>query len=573
MVGFDDLHAEYSWPPLTTASHMLPETGRRAGEILQEMIDGGLPSRRSLRRPAGTAGAPPDGARQHGRAGRHGLTTLSKGVRKMRTGSCVMWWSTRLVAGALLLAVVALSAQAAPAQPAGGNSADWFPFTPPHDQFGPAMLDLRGMLNEPVAGSHGRIAAKDGDLVFSGNGQKVRFWGVVSEPWIWPTDKAQIDYMARRLAKNGVNLVRLHIARGDGPPTRFLDTVQYTVHALKQQGVYSYLSWFCTACYGDQTNRLYFDPEVQQEYQGWVRTILGSPNPYTGMPLAKDPAVAAVELIDEDSLFFWTFNPERGNLKARMPILEKLFGDWLKQKYGSLEKAVGRLGAGQVSEGRRLRRRPRGHVQRRQPDRRGLGHGRPQREARRGPGSLHDRDHAQLVRRHEEMDARGAGYDGLVVASNWKTADERVLGPLDQWTNLADDVTARNTYVSVGAKGPRAGYRIEPGQTYHDTCVMKRPGASHPDADPVRRHAAHHDRGRLGGPQPLPRRGAVPRRRLLLAAGHRRLLPLPRPARLVPEAGQVAHPGACRHRDSTRPPASSTGAATSRRAPSSSTTP
>ena len=440
-----------------------------------------------LREMADLVGASPSTARNvlNGRqgqdrpAGRETDTTLSEGEQEMRIGPEVSRGTSRFMAGALLVAMLALASTAAQAagaaSAAGDDSADWFTFAPPRDQYGPAMLDLRSVLNEPVAGSRGRVAARDGDLVFSGTGEKVRFWGVVDEPWVWPTKKADIDYLSRRLAKEGVNLVRLHIARGDGPPTRFLDTVQYTVHSLKQQGIYSYLSWFCTACYGDWTNRLYFDPEPQQEYEGWVRTILGSDNPYTGMPLAKDPAVAAVELIDEDSLFFWTFNPTRDVLKDRMPLLEKRFGEWLTAKYGSLQKAVAAWGPGKYPEGDNL---PAGLV------------------AMYPAGTLTDADWAVAGRNPERAQDQArfmtelmrnwyggmkgwmrneVGYDGLVVASNWKTADERVLGPLDEYTNLADDVTARNTYFGGQAAGPNASYRIDPGQTYRDQSLLKDP--------------------------------------------------------------------------------------------------
>jgi hypothetical protein len=67
------------------------------------------------------------------------------------------------------------------------------------------------------------------------------------------------------------------------------------------------------------------------------------------------------------------------------------------------------------------------------------------------------------------------GYDGLVVGSNWITADERVLGPLDQYANLADDITARNTYFGGDAKGPDAGFRVAAGQVYQDISLLKQP--------------------------------------------------------------------------------------------------
>jgi hypothetical protein len=233
--------------------------------------------------------------------------------------------------------------------------------------------------------------------------------------------------MSQRLAKSGVNLVRIHMARGDGPPTRFVDTVQYMVHAFKQQGIYSYLSWYCTANYGDWTNRLYFDPEVQQEYRAWTRTILSSPNPYTGLTLAQDPAVAAVELIDEDSQFFWTFNPQRDGLKQRMPILQARFGDWLKGRYGSLERAAEAWGPEKYPKGDdfaagRVAIYPAGTLG-------GADWAVAERNAKRA--SDHARFMTELMRGwYGDMKAwlrEELGYDGLVVGSNWITADERVL--------------------------------------------------------------------------------------------------------------------------------------------------
>ncbi len=41
--------------------------------------------------------------------------------------------------------------------------------------------------------------------------------------------------------------------------------------------------------------------------------LLNSPNPYTRIPLGKDPAVAIVELVNEDSHFFWTFGKKNSN--------------------------------------------------------------------------------------------------------------------------------------------------------------------------------------------------------------------------------------------------------------------
>lgn len=355
-------------------------------------------------------------------------------------------------------------------------SGDWFAFQPEHDEFGPAMLDLREVLNEPVAGSRGRVRARGDALVFEKTGEPVRFWGVVIESWSWPTDHAEIDYLARRLAKVGVNLVRVHIPRGNADPAGFLDTVHYMTHAFKQQGIYVYLLWFCTANQGDYTNLFYFDADAQEQYRAWARSILAPGNPYTGMSLATDPAVAAVELLDEDSLFFHTFNPERrAELAAKMPVLERRFGDWLADRYGSLERAAAAWGGERYPKGDdfaagRAAMYPAYLLT-------GADWAPGQRNAARA------RDQAEFMAElmrdfyggtkawmREEL-----GYDGLVVGSNWKTADERVLGPLDQYANMACDLTARNTYFSGGLGGPGPRHRIQQGQFYTNLSLLRAP--------------------------------------------------------------------------------------------------
>ena len=53
------------------------------------------------------------------------------------------------------------------------------------------------------------------------------------------------------------------------------------------------------------------------------------------MPLAKDPAVAIIQIQNEDSLLFWTMQSIKGPAYKE---LCKLFGDWALKKYGSTEK-------------------------------------------------------------------------------------------------------------------------------------------------------------------------------------------------------------------------------------------
>ncbi|MCS6951057.1 MAG: hypothetical protein NZ520_11410, partial [bacterium] len=82
----------------------------------------------------------------------------------------------------------------------------WFPFEPAPDAFRPSPIDLR-YLNEKTAGENGWIAVKGGQFIHSKTGKPIRFWAVNAGPDIVRMDKASVDYLARHLAKYGVNMV------------------------------------------------------------------------------------------------------------------------------------------------------------------------------------------------------------------------------------------------------------------------------------------------------------------------------------------------------------------------------
>ncbi len=79
------------------------------------------------------------------------------------------------------------------------------------------------------------------------------------------------------------------------------------------------------------------------------KALLSKPNPYTGIPLAKDPALAIIQLQNEDSLLFWTAQSIKGK---QAEVLGRQFGEWLKAKYGSLAAAFRAWGNDKVPEDR-----------------------------------------------------------------------------------------------------------------------------------------------------------------------------------------------------------------------------
>ena len=241
--------------------------------------------------------------------------------------------------------------------------ATW-PFLPERDAFrADALFDLRG-LNEKVAGQSGFVRlAPDGESFVLGDGTPARFWGVTT--YVQRDRSAEdLAHHARFLAKRGVNMVRLHghldpkdkNSRVTDVDEKAIDEAWKLVAAMKKEGIYVTISPYWSAnvkhvppqwgLEGWPENEapfglLFFNPKLQEGYKAWLKALLSRPNPYTGIPLAKDPALAIIQLQNEDSLLFWTAQ----NIKGKQAeLLGRQFGEWLKAKYGSLERGVQGLG-------------------------------------------------------------------------------------------------------------------------------------------------------------------------------------------------------------------------------------
>ncbi|HUU91863.1 MAG TPA: hypothetical protein VM238_11730, partial [Phycisphaerae bacterium] len=66
-----------------------------------------------------------------------------------------------------------------------------------------------------------------------------------------------------------------------------------------------------------------------------IVNLLGHRNPHTGLTYAEDPAIVAVEIINEQSILFYTsMGPLQKSATLRRTVGER-FSDWLKQRYGS----------------------------------------------------------------------------------------------------------------------------------------------------------------------------------------------------------------------------------------------
>ncbi len=382
-----------------------------------------------------------------------------------------------------------------PGVASGKAAPGWFAFEPGLDEFGDdALLDLRSM-NERRAGMHGPLR-RDGAKLVRGDGRPIRLWAANLSASNAGQNRASVDYLARKLAKLGFNAVRYHAPLYDQDDREQvdadkLDDLHYLVHAMNRQGIYVELSfyfplWFDARAAGlpgfdaiDNTKPfglIFFDEAFQRMHRNWLREMLTRPDPYAGQPLAENPGVGIVEVLNEDSLFFWTFSKK--NIPPRYwRQLERRFGRWLNDRYGTIAGAYDAWGGARLDEdaGQSMAIREAWHMTA------GALSGKRDAEKRRLRDQV--RFLAELQRGFYEQSVRfirSLGYEGLIAASNWKTADPGTLDRVERWTYTAADVIDRHAYIGPTHEGEGASYSVRVGHRYEDLS-----GLRHPDRFPV----------------------------------------------------------------------------------------
>jgi hypothetical protein len=368
------------------------------------------------------------------------------------------------------------------------GSEQWIPFGPglvkPDSK---SVLDLRH-LNEAYAGENGWIRTDGHRFIHETTGEPVRFWGVN----IAPRDDfsmADWQYLARLLAAYGVNQLRIHGSLMHGAPyTRVnqspeldrlalssdkVDAVMKAVAAMKAEGIYTHLSiyfplWFRPPA--DSTEfpgytgsqrafaAIYFNENLEKRYDSWWRVLLLEENPYTGVALKEDPAVMSLELVNEDSLFFPTFDYSRIPA-AQMAIVENRFADWLLEKHETYETIPwlktyphdrdkpkeNRIGIASLQV---------------MPERR---------SARDGDTLAFLFEMQRDWYESKVKDLRALGFKGLITASNWHTADDAIYDGLERASYMAGDfIDHHKAYFHGISTGEDRSWSIREGQTYFD---------------------------------------------------------------------------------------------------------
>lgn len=381
----------------------------------------------------------------------------------------------------------ALIAWLAPGVKAAG--VETWAFQPPRDEFSPgALLDLRG-LNEKVAGEHGFVhRSADGNDFVLGDDRPARFWAVNDSAF----DKNLMRH-ARFLAKRGVNMVRFHCnITPTGKDLLAIDAAERErvwrgVAAMKQEGIYVTFSPYWAGAshtkpalgYLDDSGNgnwglLFFDVKLQAAYKSWLKQMLAEKNPHTGIPLAQDPALAIIQIQNEDSLLFWSVQGIKGAAKKE---LRHQFGVFAAKKYGSLEKALAAWQSAAPS------------ADQDGPD--DFAHGEAalfitwEFTQHRGNAGWQQRCADQMQFLTETMRQfnrtigdylkNELGCKQLVNAGNWRTADNVTMLDAERYSYSANEVMAVNRYYDGVHEGANKGWAIVNGDKFTDDSVLLHP--------------------------------------------------------------------------------------------------
>jgi len=262
----------------------------------------------------------------------------------------------------IFLCVLLLCACAVPAW-----TVDPVPFVLPWDDSTPSSTDLSSWLGKP-AGAKGFVRAGDNGHLYVGD-ERIRFLGVnLCFGANFPTHD-ESEKIAGRMAKFGINCVRFHhmdsrrfpdgILLRDGGDTseldpEALDRLDYLIAQLKRHGIYVDLNLLVSRPFRSSDGLpaeidgvdwkdthvvgFFHEPalELQKDY---ARALLTHRNLYTGVPYADEPAVAFVEINNENGLLHaWL-----GGRIDRLPSsfqddLRELWNRWLQDRYDSTDE-------------------------------------------------------------------------------------------------------------------------------------------------------------------------------------------------------------------------------------------
>ncbi len=231
-------------------------------------------------------------------------------------------------------------------------------------------------LNEAPAGKHGFLSVRDGHFVDE-RGERVQFLATNMTFGSCFPDHETADKLAPRLASLGINCVRFHHMDNASAPRGIwkarsekknefdpqqLDRLDYFIAALKRHGIYTNLNLHVSRNYwegedfpdglsSEERRELLprygkgidkINDQMMRMQRDYAQQLLAHVNPYTKNSYATEPAVAIVELNNENSLL--RLKVESLPEYYRAEILKK-WNTWLSEHYATEEKLIAAWGA------------------------------------------------------------------------------------------------------------------------------------------------------------------------------------------------------------------------------------
>jgi len=385
-----------------------------------------------------------------------------------------------------------------PNPPAPGSD-DWFMLMAGPDPHSPeSIIDMSYLIEKP-AGTHGFLKREGKDFAFE-DGTAVKFWGV--DAGMSETIQSQ-HRQARFYAKHGIKMVRQHpvqsvlgLLQTTGGSQRFdpakLDKWDRWFSILKDNGIYMTWSLFyphvITQADGYRMD-LYDDlpdrgagkstsgvvtmmRQLQDAQWQWEQTLLNHVNPYTHLAYKDDPALAIVEVHNEDSIFWHAplndlASYNNGKLDRHAAILGEMWMNWVKQRYGTDRNLTANWGSGKRSDDSvdNPRMRMYGAWE---MDGDGPRSNKSREKKRMGDfiRFLADLQRDYYQRRQQRL--RELGFKAVTVTTAWK-AGGPAASAANLWTDDAMDAIDRHNYFGGGA----GGHNITTGSVANGTHMAK----------------------------------------------------------------------------------------------------
>ncbi|MBI9019412.1 MAG: carbohydrate binding domain-containing protein [Phycisphaerae bacterium] len=202
-----------------------------------------------------------------------------------------------------------------------------------------------------------QLIARDSHF-YNKNGDRVRLWGVNLSFGSNLPRKEDAAMVAKRLAAAGVNTVRMHHMDSANFPRGIwdrktgktfapeaLDRLDYFIDQLAKHGIYVNLNLHVGREHSShlglpKIDETYdkmisiFTPKLIDAQKQYAQDLLGHTNKYRKIRYSDDPAIAIVEITNENSLFMWSAPQVLPNLPDYYAqILQAKFNDWLIKKY------------------------------------------------------------------------------------------------------------------------------------------------------------------------------------------------------------------------------------------------